>query len=279
MHRSRRQLLTLASATLPLSWLAGCAARRSADYQPVIGQAGKDVIWVPTPDAVVERMLDLVELRAGERLVDLGSGDGKIAIAAARRGARARGIEYNPDLVALSLRNARAAGVAVDFQQGDIFQVDFRDADIVTLYLLPTLNERLRPILLDMKPGTRVASHQFGMGEWKPDRTDELAGREAHLWIVPAQVRGAWTVRVDGEPPLQVQLRQQFQQVEGDALVEGRRVPLELVRLRGAALRFDVPLPARGTVRFEGSAGSAGRMQGTATTAAGPARPFTATRG
>ncbi len=279
MQPHRRRLLAAASASLALPLLAACAARGREDYQPVVGQAGKDVIWVPTPDAVVERMLDMAEVKPGERVVDLGSGDGKIAIAAARRGARARGIEYNPDLVAVSRRNARAAGVDVAFEQGDIFQVDFTEADVVTLYLLPSLNEKLRPILLAMKPGTRVTSHQFTMGGWQPDRTDELAGREAHLWIVPAKVAGTWTVRVPDEPPLQVVLQQQFQKLEGHALVGGASVPVELPRIRGAAIRFDVPAQG-GTRRFEGTAGHQGGMSGTvARLAGGPAKPFAATRG
>jgi SAM-dependent methyltransferase len=278
MPFKRRHLLTAATATLIASALPGCAQTPPREeFKPVVGQAGKDVIWVPTPDEVVQRMLDMAELRPGERVVDLGSGDGKIAIAAARRGARARGIEYNPDMVALSKRNARAAGVQVDFEQGDIFKADFRDADVVTLYLLPTLNERLRPILLEMKPGTRVTSHQFRMGDWQPDRTDELAGRDAHLWIVPAKVGGTWSVRVANEPPLQVELQQQFQKIEGHAVVGGARTALARTTLRGTAIQFEFPA-ATGTLRFEGTVEPSGRILGTATSTTGQRRPFTATR-
>jgi SAM-dependent methyltransferase len=278
MQSTRRQFVATASASLLLPLLSSCAQSPPRnDYTPVVGQEGKDVIWVPTPDAVVQRMLDLAEVKRGDRVVDLGSGDGKIAIAAARRGARARGIEYNRNMVALSQRNAREAGVEVDFRQGDIFETDFSDADVVTLYLLPTLNERLRPILLDMKPGTRVTSHQFRMGEWQPDESDELAGREAHLWIVPAKVGGTWMVRVADGPPMQVQLRQQYQKLEGQALVGGNRVELQLPRLRGSAIRFDIPAGSAGTMRFEGTADNGGRMEGTVT-AAGQRKPFSATR-
>ncbi|HEX2544097.1 MAG TPA: class I SAM-dependent methyltransferase [Ramlibacter sp.] len=279
MQTTRRHLLAALPAVLVAPLLPGCATQppERSDFKPVVGQAGKDVIWVPTPDAVVDRMLDLAEVKRGERVVDLGSGDGKIAIAAAKRGARARGIEYNADMVALSRRNARAAGVDVDFQQGDIFQVDFRDADVVTLYLLPTLNERLRPILLDMKPGTRVTSHQFRMGDWQPDRTDELSGREAHLWIVPAKVGGAWMVRVGDDAPIRVEMQQQFQKVEGHAMMGSNRVPLQVVRLRGPAIEFELP-SGGGALRFAGTADAAGRIQGTVTTANGQRRPFTATR-
>lgn len=279
MHPLRRHFLASASISLLAPFLPGCAQSQREEYKPVVGQAGKDVIWVPTPDAVVQRMLDMAELKPGEKVVDLGSGDGKIAIAAARRGAIARGIEYNPDMVAVSRRNAQAAGVKVDFQQGDIFQADFRDADIVTLYLLPSLNERLQPILLEMKPGTRVTSHQFGMGSWVPDRTDDVSGREAHLWIVPAKVGGTWNVRVADEPPVLVQLRQSYQVLEGQATVGGKQVPVELPRVRGTSVRFDVPGAAGGTRRFEGTADAAGRMTGTAVAVAGgQPRPFTATR-
>ncbi|MBL0420728.1 methyltransferase domain-containing protein [Ramlibacter sp. AW1] len=278
MHPTRRHLLTAASAAVLVALLPGCAQTPEKKFEPVVGQAGKDVIWVPTPDEVVQRMLDMAEVKPGERVVDLGSGDGKIAIAAARRGARARGIEYNPDMVALSRRNAREAGVQVDFRQGDIFKEDFREADVVTLYLLPTLNERLRPILLDMKPGTRVTSHQFRMGDWMPDRTDELASREAHLWIVPAKVAGKWNLRVADAQPVPLELSQRYQNVEGHAQVEGNRVPLEQAKLRGSAIRFDLPAGNIGALRFEGTVDPAGRMQGTVTSPAGQRRPFTATR-
>jgi len=278
MQPFRRHFAALFAASALLSLLAGCAQTAKEDYKPVVGQAGKDVIWVPTPDEVVERMLDMAEVKRGERVVDLGSGDGKIAIAAAKRGARARGIEYNPDMVALSRRNAKAAGVEVDFEQGDIFKADFSEADVVTLYLLPTLNERLRPILLNMKPGTRVTSHQFTMGDWEPDRTDELASRRAHLWIVPAKVQGAWAIRIQDEPPLQVHLRQDYQKLSGHATMGGNRVNLESPRLRGAAISFGVPARAGAPMRFEGTADNGGRMTGTVVLANGQRKPFTGTR-
>ncbi len=273
MQPIRRQLLAATSASL-LLLLSGCAATPpKEEFKPTVGQAGKDVIWVPTPDAVVQRMLDMAEVKRGDKVVDLGSGDGKIAIAAAKRGASARGIEYNPDMVGVARRSARDQGVNVDFQQGDIFVSNFKDADVITLYLLPHLNEKLRPILLDMRPGTRVTSHQFTMGDWKPDRTDDLSGRDAHLWIVPAKVAGSWMVQVEGQPaPMQLQLQQTYQVLQGTATVGGSRTELTAAELRGPAIKFSA-----GPMQFEGTADHNGRMSGTVRTAAGP-RKFTATR-
>jgi SAM-dependent methyltransferase len=280
MPFTRRHLVTAASASVLVALLPGCAQtpKPREGFTPTVGQAGKDVIWVPTPDSVVQRMLDMAEVKRGERVVDLGSGDGKIAIAAAKRGARAKGIEYNPDMVAVSQQNARAQGVNVEFVQGDIFQSDFTEADVITLYLLPTLNERLRPILLRMKPGTRVTSHQFTMGPWQPDRTDNVDGRDAHLWIVPANVEGAWTVRIAGEQPFQLQLQQQFQRLEGRAMTGGNQVALQMGQLRGPTVRFELP-GTGGTRRFEATAGHTGPMNGTVTSANGERKTFTATRG
>lgn len=276
MSLTRRHFATATAGNALLSLVAGCAQK--GEYEPVPGQAGKDVIWVPTPDVVVERMLDMAEVKAGDRVVDLGSGDGKITIAAARRGAQARGIEYNPAMVALSRRNAQAAGVNATFEQGDIFKADFSDADVVTLYLLPSLNERLRPILLKMKPGTRVTSHQFDMGEWEPDRSDDLAGRIAHLWIVPARVAGSWAVQVEGEPPMRVNLQQVHQKIYGHAIVNGRRVTLDEPKLRGAAISFGVGAGPGAPLRFEGTAGNDGGMTGSVASANGPRKAFSAAR-
>jgi SAM-dependent methyltransferase len=258
--------------------LLGACAQPSATFEPTVGQPGKDVVWVPTPDNVVQRMLDMADVKAGERVVDLGSGDGKIAIAAAKRGARARGIEFNPDMVALARRNARTQGANVEFIQGDIFQADFSDADVITLYLLPQLNERLRPILLDMKPGTRVTSHQFAMGDWQADRTDEMEGRQAHLWIVPAKVGGNWTLRVPNEPELQLRLEQRYQELAGEATRSGNAAPVQAAKLQGARVSFSLAGGAGGPMRFEGTALSPSRIEGTVTMPDGQRRPFAATR-
>ena len=181
--------------------LAQSKPAAKGEFQPYSGQPGKDVVWVPTPESVVNRMLDMAKVSPQDYVVDLGSGDGRTAIAAAKRGVRAMGVEYNPDMVILSNREAARAGVAdkVRFVNGDIFATDFSTATVITLYLLPSLNVRLRPTLLDMKPGTRVVSHAFNMAEWEPDETANVEGRQAFLWLVPAKVSGNWTVQLAGQ--------------------------------------------------------------------------------
>jgi SAM-dependent methyltransferase len=257
------------------------AARPGESFEPVVGQPGKDVVWVPTPDAVVQAMLDMANVGADDYVVDLGSGDGKIAIAAARRGARALGIEYNPKMVEISKRNAEAAGVDnVRFVQGDIFESDFSAASVVTLYLLPSLNERLRPILLRMKPGTRVASHQFTMGDWKADRTTEVGTRQALMWVVPAQVAGRWELRIDGEEQaVLVKLDQQYQHIRGDArwgLIPSS--PLREAALVGGRIDFKAADAGGAVHRFVGTADHDGRMSGVVTDGGGRERAFSGTR-
>jgi hypothetical protein len=171
------------------------------EYEPQVGQHGKDVIWVPTPQALVDKMLALGKVTPQDILVDLGSGDGRTVITAAKRGTSALGIEYNPDMVELSKRNAQKAGVTnkADFKKADLFETDFSNATVITMFLLPDINLRLRPKLLDMKPGTRVVSNSFTMGEWKWDESVSAGAEEgctsyctAYLWIVPAKVAGTW---------------------------------------------------------------------------------------
>ncbi|MFT3718936.1 SAM-dependent methyltransferase [Pseudorhodoferax sp.] len=236
-------------ATLCLAALCRAAAQ-PAPYAPRVGQAGKDVVWVPTSQALVDRMLDMAGLTPQDRLVDLGSGDGRLVITAARRGATARGIEYNPDMVALARRAAEAEGMAgrARFEQADIFQSDFSDATVVTLFLLPELNLRLRPILLDMAPGTRVLSNSFDMGDWQPDARitveEGCAGYcNALKWVVPARVAGRWRL---GDAKLQ--LAQTFQMLEGTLHRAGDQpLPIIEARLDGAQIRFRA-----GTDRYQG---------------------------
>lgn len=211
-------------------------------YTPHIGQDGKDVIWVPTDDALVERMLEMAKVTKDDLVYDLGAGDGKIAIAAAKKfGARAVGVEYNPDMVKLAQCLAEVEGVAgrARIIQGDIFETDFRDATVVTLYLLPSLNLRLRPTLLDMKPGTRVVSHSFTMDDWTPDQEAEMQGGNAYLWIVPAKVAGTWTFREqNGTGQFVAKLDQTFQELKVTAGNRGQK--LTEGRLNGAEIEFIV---------------------------------------
>ncbi|MFN3371922.1 MAG: methyltransferase domain-containing protein [Sphingomonadaceae bacterium] len=216
-------------------------------FRPEIGQAGKDVIWVPTPDSLVKAMLTVAEVKPGDFVVDLGSGDGKIAIAAARDfGARAMGIEYNPEMVALARRNANRAGVAnkVTFLEGDIFKSDFSEATVVTLYLLPSLNLRLRDTLLKMKPGTRIVSHAFSMGDWEPERTITTDDATGYFWIVPANIAGRWAFEV-GHDRFMIEFGQQYQNLliaRGQPIRDGkvRGTQVELTRANGQALEGEI---------------------------------------
>jgi precorrin-6B methylase 2 len=200
-------------------------------FEPTVGQEGKDVVWVPTSQALVNRMLDMAKVTPNDYVMDLGSGDGRTVITAAKRGARATGVEYNPDMVALSRRNAQKEGVGdkVQFIQGDIFETDFSKATVITLFLLPELNVKLRPKILEMKPGTRVVSNSFTMGDWQADRTQNASEKEgctayctAYLWIVPAKVEGRWKTP-DGE----LALKQTYQNVSGTLVSGGKSVPVK----------------------------------------------------
>jgi SAM-dependent methyltransferase len=197
---------------LNTSW-SGAFAQPPQEYQPQVGQRGKDVIWVPTPQALVDKMLDAAKVTPSDFVVDLGSGDGRTVITAAKRGAKALGIEYNPDMVELSKRNAAKAGVSdkATFVKADIFASDFSQATVVTMFLLSGLNLKLRPTILSMKPGTRVVSNTFDMGEWKADEilnaADCSAYCRAYLWIVPANVDGSWRL---GQGELKLEQKYQF---------------------------------------------------------------------
>src|SRR6266540_4411504 len=173
-------------------------------FEPVVGQAGKDVVWVPTSQALVDKMLDMAKVTPQDFVMDLGSGDGRTVITAAKRGAHAMGIEYNPDMVELSKKNAAAAGVTdrATFQKADLFETDFSKAQVITMFLLPSINMKLRPKLLDLKPGTRIVSNSFTMGDWKTDETATIGEScygwcTALFWIVPAKVAGTWRVGSD----------------------------------------------------------------------------------
>jgi len=219
----------------------GAALTHAKDsYEPLSGQPGKDVVWVPTPQALVDRMLEMAGVTPQDYLVDLGSGDGRTVITAAQRGTRALGIEYNPDMVILSKRAAEAEGVAdrARFVQGDIFESDFSQATVVTLFLLPDLNLRLRPTLLDMKPGTRVVSNTFTMGDWTPDQSIDAGGNctsycRAYKWIIPAKVAGIWKL-----PEGELALDQTYQMLTGTIELAGKAVPIADARMDGDAIAF-----------------------------------------
>jgi hypothetical protein len=224
--------------------LVGMAAPPVVDaqeYEPSVGQAGKDVIWVPTPPELIKDMLDMTNLTANDFLIDLGSGDGRIVIAAAQRGARALGIEYNPDMVELSKRNAQKEGVSdkVTFMQADIFETDFSKATVLSMYLLPSLNLKLMPTILKMKPGTRVVSHAFTMGDWEPDQTRTQESRSAYFWIVPANVEGNWSWKT-ATGSAKLKITQSYQKISGTLAINGKEMSLNNALLQGDRISFSV---------------------------------------
>ncbi len=210
------------------------------EFQPQVGQAGKDVIWVPTPQALVNKMLDMAKLTPQDYLIDLGSGDGRTVITAAKRGAKALGIEYNPEMVELSKRNAAKEGVSdrASFMKADLFETDFSKATVITLFLLPDINIRLRPKILDLRPGTRIVSNTFTMGEWVPDSEAKVTDGcvsycTALLWIVPAKVEGTWQT-----PQGELALKQTFQKVSGSLRSGNVSTPVTNGRLNGDQISF-----------------------------------------
>jgi hypothetical protein len=208
-----RQLLSL---LFVLTFTANLLAQTQT-YQPQVGQEGKDVVWVPTPQSLVDKMLDMAKATPKDFVIDLGSGDGRTVITAAKRGIRAHGIEYNPEMVELSKRNAAQEGVSdrATFEKADLFESDFSKATVITMFLLSSINLKLRPKILDLKPGTRIVSNTFDMAEWKPDETaspsEACSGYcTAYLWIVPAKVNGTWKL-----PQGELSLKQNFQMISG----------------------------------------------------------------
>jgi hypothetical protein len=249
MQSFQGRLPVLAAALLAAALAFGApagaqtASATQEEFKPSVGQEGKDVIWVPTPQALVEQMLKMAETRPTDYVIDLGSGDGRMVITAAKKfGARALGVEYNPDMIELSKRAAKQEGVAAraQFVRADIFQTDFSDATVLTLYLLPSLNLKLRPTILNMRPGTRVVSHAFDMAEWKPDQTANVEGRTAYLWIVPAKIDGTWRWEAPSGTPrtYEATFHQEFQTFEGVVKTDGRALKLSNGRLHGATVSF-----------------------------------------
>ncbi len=241
---TRRAISSLVMLMFALSVSAPASPQAQATgqkpFEPQVGQAGKDVVWVPTPQAVVDKMLDLAKVTKNDFVMDLGSGDGRTVITAAQRGARAMGIEYNPEMVELATKNAAAAGVSdrAKFMKADLFETDFSKADVITMFLLPSINMKLRPKLLDLKPGTRIASNTFTMEDWQADETATLSEGcssswcTALFWIVPAKAAGTWST-----PNGDLKLTQTFQMISGtlgNQAIQGRLRGNEVTFTAGA---------------------------------------------
>jgi SAM-dependent methyltransferase len=258
---------SIAAACLLLS-MAGSASAQ----QPFEGQDGKDVVYLPTPPALVEKMLDMAAVTPADYVIDLGSGDGRIVIAAAKRGARALGVEYDAGLVALATRRAADAGVAdkASFVQADLFQTDFSHATVLTMFLLSDIMLKIQPQIAAMKPGTRVVSNSFEMDGWAPDDSQHLAACNtwctAHVWIVPANVDGQWRL-----PQGELALKQTFQDLSGTLTADGNAVAITAARMRGDQIGFDV-----GDDRYTGRV-TGDRIEGRATSGQS-SRDWTATR-
>jgi SAM-dependent methyltransferase len=241
VHELRLRLLAVSGLVLVAAWSLS-QAQQATEYQPSVGQEGKDVVWVPTRQAVVEKMLDMANVTASDLVIDLGSGDGRTVISAAKRGAKAIGIEYNPEMVELSKRNAAREDVAdrVKFIRGDIFKTDFSQATVITLFLLPELNVRLRPKILRMKPGVRVVSNSFDMGDWQPEERAEVSDGctrfcSALFWIVPAKVQGRWRM-AGGE----FALRQEYQMLSGKMKIGKVAAAIKSGKMTGDQIAFSV---------------------------------------
>jgi len=263
MKLSRFLLYVLLTSWLNLAFAS--TTTPSAEYKPQVGQEGKDVIWVPTPEGLIDKMLEAAKVSDKDTLFDLGAGDGIIAITAARKyGAKSVGIEYNPEMAQFARRKVAEAGMTdkVKIITGDIFQEDFSTATVVTLYLMPHLNIKLRPILLKMKPGTRVVSNTFSMGDWEPDETILDQHWRAHFWVVPAQIDGAWVMNgVDGGP-LRLNISQSYQNIGGTLTRGGQTFNLLGAKLRGDEVKFQFTTPDRKVHAFSGRL-EGGRLTGT----------------
>jgi SAM-dependent methyltransferase len=265
--------LFLAACFVSLAAIAQQTPETKEPYEPIEGQAGKDVVWVPTPLVLVEKMLDMARVTPRDFVMDLGSGDGRNIIAAAKRGARALGVEYNPDMVELSRRNAAREGVAdkAQFVQGDMYEADISQATVLALFLLTENLNRLAPKFLALKPGSRIVVNGFEIDDWKFDETGRAEGDcmswcTAYLYIVPARVEGTWRLPQGGR----LKLEQKFQELTGTLTAGGTSTPITNGRLRGEQIRFTVG-GTEYTGRVDGDTMS-GDLKGSATGA------WTATR-
>lgn len=248
MNSRRRALRSFGLSLLALTLVTAAAAQDAKRFQPREGMPGKDVVWVPTPDFMVEKMLDIGEVKESDYVIDLGSGDGRNVIAAAKRGATALGIEYNEKLVELSRELAKEAGVAgkATFVQGDMYKADISRASVMILFLLTENLNKLAPKFMSLRPGTRMVINTFRIDGWDPDYTESVrdcvAWCTVHLHIVPARVAGTWHMGKDS-----LTLSQDYQFVRGTLTRDGKKLSIEDGRLRGTAIRF-----AAGGMRYEG---------------------------
>jgi SAM-dependent methyltransferase len=261
-------ILALASAVV------ASAQTEPQEFKPVVGQPGKDVVWVPSPQLIVDRMLSMAKVTPQDYVVDLGSGDGRNIISAAKLGARGRGVEFNPDMVALSKRTAAQEGVAerATFVEGDMFAADFSDATVLALFLLPDNLAKLRDKFLVLKPGTRIVANTFWIEGWEPDEMEELPDTVCSDWckvmlfVVPARVEGTWRI-----PQGELAISQRFQKISGTVAEGGRVTPITAGRMSGDQIRFTV-----GGAEYTGRV-SGEQIDGTITTA-GQVTPWSATR-
>ena len=268
--------LRLFSAWMCVLCLSALAhAQPSKEFKPEVGQQGKDVVWVPTSLALVNKMLDMAKATPSDFVIDLGSGDGRTVIAAAKRGIKALGIEYNPDMVELSKRTAAKEGVSerAAFMKADLFETDFSRATVITMFLLPDINLKLRPKILNLKPGTRIVSNTFTMGEWEADETGTAASdegssyyRTALLWIVPAKVEGTWK-SAGGD----ITFKQEFQKITGSINAGGVSTLMTGGKLRGEQISFSA-----GGAQYSGTV-SGNTITGTVVSG-GVSREWSATR-
>ncbi len=257
----QKEFNVIGSQHLMLAVLAFFAALGSAwadpckDLAPTRGQSGKDVIWIPTPEPLIDKMLTAAKVTEQDRVFDLGAGDGIIAITAARKfGAQSVGVEFNPKMADYARCKVQEAGMSekVRIITGDIFVENFSSANVVTLYLLPDLNLRLRPTLLKMKPGTRIVSHAFNMGDWEPDETMSHEYARGYFWVVPAQVEGDWMFSGMEGGPMRVSLRQTYQNIGGMFTRASSTQPLVGARLRGEDISFQFSTPDKNVHTFTG---------------------------
>ncbi len=252
-----RLALAVFAATLAFVMTPDSVANPSGKVNPLRKRPVLDVPYVPTRQEVVDKMLELANVGPYDYLIDLGSGDGRIPITAAGRfGTRGLGVDINPLRIAEANSNAKEQGVAdkVEFRKADLFKTDFSKATVLTMYLLPTINLKLRPIILDtLKPGTRVVSNTFDMDDWLPDRTAQVDSAPVYFWLVPARVQGTWQMSDTTAPEkkITVRIEQQFQNGIGDANIDGKAVPLRSVKLAGEMIRFEIAAKEGRTV-FEG---------------------------